>query len=111
MSNFFDDILKSDASYMANASYMPGVETVLYTESGKDERAISAQVFRPQKQDGDMGVTLGLRIVVSRTDLASVTESMDRVRLPKQIGDTDSVSFRVVEIISQDPGAFELRLE
>lgn len=110
MSNPYDDILASDAAIFIDPALMPGVETITY--EGEDGVAvpITAQVFRGVPVESGVGVSLAIRIVVSRSLVPAVNESMDKFTLAKAVGG-EPEAMTVAQIVTQDAGMYELELE
>jgi hypothetical protein len=101
-----EDVLKADVDYAVDGFFG---ESVSYKSlSGKPPSSVpwtrlNAVVERSAEPIGISG-ELGrspILIVVSKTDLSSVTEQVDRVKFNGHI-------YKVAKVVSEDQGAWEL---
>lgn len=106
----WDTIIAFDAAIVTSSALMPGVEDVVYITGDGSEIPMSAQVFRGDNPGNDIGVSLGIVVVISRALVPIVHKGSDRVRLAKKLGE-DPVPCTVAAVLSQDVGGFTLQLE
>jgi len=94
-------------------------ENIVYTQSGGTETTIKAVVdrggtsqIRRFMRNGQVQDTrrFDIEISISTTDVPSVTENADKVKLTARIGDALPRTYIVRAVISNDEGAWHLGL-
>ena len=83
-------------------------EPITYVPHGGTATTISAVVTRqPSQVQSTNGMAFALNtmeIEVSRDDVPTVVERMDKVRFPRHVGDANTQEFTVTKIVAEDPG-------
>ena len=110
----FLDLLQTDAAVFFNAEEF--AESVVYTPSGQSPVMLNAVVNRnPERDMTASGAPFLLVFEVwianhPTLGLQAITERLDKVALKVRVGDAATRDFRVWQVLTQDPGAWQLEV-
>lgn len=102
----FSDVAKTHADYVAVHAVGEAVEWLSHPSQAWT--AINAVVTRDPVDEYGNGLRSTIRVLISKTDVASITLQRDRIRLAQTTPGQAQPEYAVIEKLGEGPGSWWL---